>query len=145
VYFFVVGGQYNKNFYDGFYNGHPLSYVRESWSFFTYHNLKLSPTTTFVLNGFMRLRGLQQFYELGTFGQLNASLNQQFFRKKLTVTLAVQDMFFTNRYDAMINQGGIRGTVVRSNDTRRFGINLRYNFGFRPKEERKDFLKMEGE
>ncbi len=133
-YFFVFGGQYNKNFYDGYYNGQPLNYVRESWSFFTYHNLKIGSTTNLVVNGFMRLQGLYQFYELGTFGQLNASLSQQLLRKKLTLTLAVQDMFFTNRYAATIDQGGIRGNIDRSSDTRRYGLNLRYNFGIRSRE-----------
>lgn len=140
VYFFVLGGQYNKNFYDGVYNGRPLNYVRESWSFFTYHNLKLGKTTTLVVNGFMRLQGLFQFYEMATFGQLNASLNQQFLQKKLTVTLAVQDIFFTNRYLATLDQGGIRGSIDRSHDTRRLGINLRYNFGVRPKDRQSEHL-----
>jgi iron complex outermembrane receptor protein len=143
AYFFVFGGQYNKNFYDGSYNGRPLSYVRESWSFFTYHNLKIGNTTSLVVNGFMRLQGLFQFYELGTFGQLNASLNQQLFHKKLSLTLAVQDMFFTNRYYATIDQGGIRGSIDRSHDTRRYGLNLRYNFGIKPRDKSEHFMQGE--
>jgi hypothetical protein len=145
MYFFIFGGQYNLVNYDGYYNGAQLQYRRESFTFFTYHNLKLGRNTNIVVNGFMRLRGIMQFYELGTFGALNASINQNFLDKKLAVTLSVQDMFYTNRYDATINQTGIVGDVSRYNDSRRFGINLRYNFGFKKKEEAKEFPGAEGD
>jgi hypothetical protein len=82
VYFFVLGGQYNYNVYEGFYNGQPLSYKRGSWTFFTYHTLKLGKYTQVVLNGFMRYKGQVQFYELSTFGTLNLSVNRQFMEKK---------------------------------------------------------------
>jgi len=141
-YFFVLGGQYNLSNYDGVYNGAPLKYRRESWTFFTYHTLKITKTTNLVVNGFMRLNGLMQFYELGTFGMLNASLSQSFMDKKLLVTINVQDMFFSNRYDYSINQGGLEATGSRYNDSRRFGINLRYNFGIRKKEEQDNIFNM---
>lgn len=141
-YFFVLGGQYNFNNYDGMYNGERLQYRRESWTFFTYHTLKITKTTNLVVNGFMRLNGLMQFYELGTFGMLNASLSQSFMDKKLLVTISVQDMFYTNRYNYSINQGPLSATGSRYSDSQRFGINLRYNFGIRRKEEHDDMLNL---
>lgn len=143
-YFFILGGQYNFSNYDGMYNGVPLQYKRESWTFFTYHTLKITKTTNLVVNGFMRLNGLMQFYELGTFGSLNASLSQSFMDKKLLVTLSVQDMFFSNRYNYSINQGPMDATGSRYSDSRRFGINIRYNFGIRKKEEHDNFFNMGG-
>ena len=143
TYFFVLGGQYNLNNYDGLYNNEPLRYRRESWTFFTYHTLKLGKNTNFVLNGFMRLNGLMQFYELGTFGMLNASLTHHFLNKKLQVTVSAQDIFYTNQYNYSINQGSVIATGSRYNDSQRFGINLRYNFGIRAREEKKDFLNMD--
>lgn len=139
TYFGIVGGQYNLNTYDGYYNGSLLQYRRESFTFFTYQNLKLGKNTNIVLNGFMRLKGILQFYELGTFGALNMSINRNFFDRKLTVTLSAQDMLYTNRYDATIDQGGITGSINRYNDSQRFGVNVRYNFGFKPREEKKGY------
>lgn len=139
-YFFIVGGEYNISNYDGYYNGAPLNYRREMWTFYTYHHLKITKTTNFTMHGFMRLHGLMQFYELGTFGALNASISQQFFDRKLQVTLSVQDLFYTNRYNYSIDQGGIIGSGERYNDSRRFGINLRYNFGIRKKEENDNYF-----
>jgi hypothetical protein len=138
-YFFLVGGEYNVVNYDGYYSGSPLQYRRESYTFFTYHNLKLGRNTNIVVNGFMRLKGTMQFYDLGTFGALNASINRRFLDRKLIVTLSAQDIFFSNRYDADINQGGITGTISRYNDSQRFGINMRYNFGIRKKDEKNGF------
>ncbi len=138
-YFFVFGTQYNHNFYEGLYENKPLSFKRGSWVIFTYHQLKLDRLSQFTLNGFVRFKGQQQFYELGTFGSLNASINRQFFKQKLIVTLSMNDIFFSQKIDFSINQGTVDATGRRYNDSRRFGINLRYNFGIRKKEESNPF------
>lgn len=139
-YFFVVGAQYNHNFYQGVYEKNkPLSFRRGSWSLFTYQTFKISSLTQFSLNGFVRFKGQQQFYELSTFGMLNLNLTQQLLKKKLSVTVSMNDVFLTNRNEFSINQGSINAYGYRRSDTRRFGLNLRYNFGFRKKEENNMF------
>ncbi len=134
-YFFVVGAQYNHSFYEGLYNFQPLSYKRGTWTLFTYHQLKLGKLSQFTMNGFVRFKGLQQFYELGNFGSLTATINRQFFQQKLVVTLSVNDIFYTNKNDFSIDQANIKASGTRFADSRRFGINLRYNFGIKKKEE----------
>jgi outer membrane receptor protein involved in Fe transport len=134
-YFIVVGAQYNHNFYNGIYENAPLAFKRGSWSFFSYQTLKLGKLSMASINGFVRFNGQQQFYELGTFGSLNASINRQFFNKKMIVTLNVTDLFFTNNNTFSIKQGTINASGFKQADTRRVGINIRYNFGFRKKDE----------
>jgi len=134
-YFFVLGGQYNHNFYEGQYEKEPLSYKRGSWTFFTYHTFKMTKLTMLTLNGFVRLKGQLQFYELSPFGSLNFSVSQQFLKKKLTLSMSIVDMFYTNQNTFTINQGSVNANGHRKGDTRRFGLNVRYNFGFRKKEE----------
>jgi iron complex outermembrane receptor protein len=134
-YFGVVWAQYNHNFYDGAYENKPLAYKKGSWTFFTYHLLKLTPLTNLSLNGFIRLNGQQQFYELSTFGEARASLSQQLFKKKVTLSLSATDIFNTNQNEFTIDQGSTHASGVRKSDTQRFGINLRYNFGIRKKED----------
>lgn len=135
-YFFVVGAQFNYNDYKGLYENAPLSFQRGSWSFFTFHQFKLDKLTNISLNGFFRMKGQLQFYELSNFGNLNLNVNRQFFNKKLMVTLSMQDVFYTNKNNFTINQGSISAFGFRQGDTRRVGLNLRYNFGFRKREER---------
>lgn len=144
-YFAVISGQYNHNFYEGVYEGKPLSFKRGSWSFFTYHQLKLSDRSQLSMHAFVRFNGLQQFYELGTFGALWASINRQFFDKKLTATISVSDILFTNNNTFTINQGSINASGYRESDTRRFNLNLRYNFGMKKKEEKKSMFDVDGE
>jgi hypothetical protein len=134
-YFIVIGAQYNHNFYNGIYENAPLAFKRGSWSLFSYQTLKLGKLSMASINGFVRFNGQQQFYELGTFGSLNASINRQFFNKKMIVTLNVTDLFFTNNNTFGIKQGTINATGFKQSDTRRIGINIRYNFGFRKKDE----------
>lgn len=136
-YFFVVGVQFNYNHYEGFYENKPLGFKRGSWRFFTYHNLRLSPNTQLSMYGFLIKKGQLQFYELSDFGQLGMNLSQQLLNKKLTVTLNAQDLFYTNQNDFVLTQGSINATGTRRADTRRFGLNLRYNFGFRKRDENK--------
>jgi iron complex outermembrane receptor protein len=142
-YFFVLGAQYNHNFYDGSYEAKPLSYTRSTWMMFTYHTLKLDKRSAVSMNGFVRFRGLLQFTEVNTFGALNFNINRKFLKDKLTVTLAANDVFFTNKYDFAIKQGTVNAYGLRENDTRRFGINFRYNFGIRKKEENKGMFEVE--
>jgi iron complex outermembrane recepter protein len=137
-YFFVLGMQYNHNFYNGLYEGDPLTFKRGSYSFFTYHNFRLRPTTNFSFYGFVRLNGQLQFYELGNFGSLNLNVSQQFLQKKLTITAGMNDMFYTNWNTFFIEQGSLKAEGYRKADTRRFTLNFRYNFGIRKKEEKTD-------
>jgi hypothetical protein len=95
------------------------------------------------MNGFVRFNGQQQFYELSTFGEMRMSLNQQFLKKKLNVTVSVSDIFRTNTNEFQIKQGSIDAWGMRRGDTRRFGLNLRYNFGWRKKEESNNMFNVE--
>jgi hypothetical protein len=142
-YFFVIGAQYNHNFYQGLYENKPLSFKRGTWTFFTYQTLKLDKHSVITLNGFLRLKGQQQFYELGSFGALNTSINRKFLKDKLVVTLSLNDMFYSNKNDFSLKQGSVDARGTRLADTRRFGINLRYNFGIRKKEENNDVFNAE--
>ena len=139
-YFFVLGVQYNHNLYNGEYENLPLLYKRGSWTFFTFHNLKLNKLTNITLNGFVKFKGQQQFYDLATFGSLNTSINHKFLKEKLTVSLSCSDIFYTQstRFSTQVGNNNANGT--RATDSRRLGINLRYNFGFNKKEEKKNIF-----
>ena len=137
-YFFYMGAQHNLSNYSGFYQGQPLNYKRGTWTFFMYHNYKPTSSFNIAVNGFMRLRGLQNFYELKTLGQLNISLNKAVLKKKMNIILSGNDILRTNQYSFNIKQAGISATGYRLNDTRRIGLTIRYNFGIKPKEEKQE-------
>jgi len=137
-YFFYMGTQYNHSNYKGVYANQPLSYKRGTWTFFTYHNFKPSPLWNISLNGFMRLKGLQNFYEINSVGQLNLSINRSFLKKKMNVILSFNDMFYSNKYNFKIDQPTILASGQRFTDTRRVGLTVRYNFGIKPKEDKQD-------
>jgi hypothetical protein len=133
-YFFVMGAQYNYNIYDGTYEGKPLSFKKGTWTFFTYQTFEIDKRSVITLNGFIRLRGQQMLYELDPFGSLNTSVNRKFLKDKLVVTVSLSDMFATNQNSFVLKQGSVNVQGFRRSDTRRIGINLRYNFGMRKKE-----------
>ncbi len=135
-YFFALGTQYNYNEYQGVYEGEEFNFERGSWRFFTFHSLNLFRETRLTLSGFMMTSGLFNFYELETFGQLNFGLTQTFLEKRLAITFSARDVLNTMMNDFRYNQGSIFAYGNRFTDTRRFGINIRYNFGIRKNNER---------
>lgn len=137
-YFFVAGAQYNHIIHEGFYQDKPLTFSRGSWRFFTYHSLNLSRNTRITMNGFMMHKGVMNFYELDTFGQLNFNLNQSLLNKKLLISLSARDVLQTMPNYFEFNQGSIYSQGKRENDTMRFGINIRYTFGVKDKREKED-------
>lgn len=137
-YIFYAGAQYNHSNYAGQYAGRPLAYKRGTWTFFTYHNFKPSKVWAFTLNGFMRLKGLQNFYEIDPVGQLNFSVNRALLNRKMNIVLSFNDMFYTNKYTFKIDQPTINASGQRFNDTRRVGLTVRYNFGIKPKEDKNE-------
>ncbi|MEO7924407.1 MAG: TonB-dependent receptor [Chitinophagaceae bacterium] len=142
-YFFVLGAQYNHNFYEGRYENKPLSFKKGTWTFFTYQTLRIDKSSQLTLNGFLRLNGQQQFYELTTFGALNASVNRKFMKDKLVITASISDMFASNKNNFSMSQGSVTASGFRQSDTRRFGLNFRYNFGIRKKEDNNNLFNAE--
>ncbi len=142
-YFFVLGGQYSYNDYQDVFANNTAGFQRGSWTLFTYQSLKIDKKTNLTMNGFYKLKGQMQFTELENFGSLNFNLNRQFLDKKLMISLNLSDAFFTNNYQFTLNQGGINSKGSRVFDSRRFGINARYNFGIRKKEKGENMFNME--
>ncbi len=139
TYFFALGAQFNSNEYNGFYEGNPLSYQYESWRFFTFHSLKLSKQTKLNVYGFMMVNGQRGFYELDNFGSLNLGLSHTMMNQKLNITLNARDIFRTMVIGYSINQSRINSLGDRYTDNRRFGFNIRYNFGVGKKEHSNGF------
>lgn len=137
TYFGIVGATYNYQIYKGLYQGENLDFRRGSWTIFTYHELKFNKTTFMSANGFIRIKGVQNFYELQNIGELSLSLNKKFPKQKLQVILTVNDIFHTFRPDFELKVGGISASGQRSNDTQRVGVTVRYNFGVETNKSKK--------
>jgi hypothetical protein len=57
----------------------------------------------------------------------------------------MNDIFYTNQNDFTINQGSVNAFGSRRSDSKRVGINVRYNFGIKKKEESNDMFNVEGQ
>lgn len=138
-YTFYVSAQLNYNTYNGTYEGRPLDFKNKSWNFFTYHEYRFNRNTMVNVFGFMQLHGMYQFTSLSDFGSLNFSFVQKLYQQRLVLNFSIRDVFFTSNNKFSIKQGSVNGSGERISDTRRLGINLRYNFGMKKKEEQKMF------
>lgn len=95
------------------------------------------------MNGFMMVNGQRGFYELNDFGSLNFGITQTLMKKKLTITINARDVLRTMVTEFELNQGAINSSGNRYSDNKRFGINIRYNFGLGKKSERKGLDRFE--
>ncbi len=136
-YFFYVGTQLNVMNYNGKYNGAPFTYHKSSWNIFMFQNYKPTPTFNISLNGWMRIAGVYNFFETKTFGTLNISANKSILKKKLNIILSVNDLLRTNKFMFDINVPNFVANGQQYTDTRRVGIALKYNFGLKPKPEKR--------
>ena len=136
-YFFYIGGVYNYNEYRGFFQSQPFNYNIGGITLFTFHEVKLTPTFIFNTQAFFRSRALQNFYELKNFGGMVVSFNKSLLKRKANMILSVNDVFRTNYNRFNFSRNGQNVEGIRRNDTRRVGVTLRYNFGVKAKEERK--------
>ena len=137
-YFFYIGGLYNYNEYRGVFQNESFNYNRGSFTFFTFHEYKFTKSFTCNLQAFLRSKGLQNFYELNTFGGIFVSANKSVMKRKANIILSVNDVLQTNRVAFQFNRNNQLIDGKRINDTRRLGITFRYNIGAKPKEEKKN-------
>ncbi len=144
-YFFALGAQYNYNMFEGLYENQPLKYSHESWRLFTFHSLTLWKHTRINLFGFMMINGQQGFYSLKNFGQLNITLSQTLFNDKVSISINARDILHTMVTKFELSQGSINTTGDRYTDNQRFGINIRYNFGMKRKEDKRGFQPYQNE
>jgi iron complex outermembrane recepter protein len=139
-YFMYAGVQFNYIQYTGQYQGFPLNFSHDSWTFFTGHDFKATPTLKFNLNAWMYVNGFRSFNELKTLGQVNMSITKTLMDKKLSIILSGNDVLRTNKSVFHLQQGDILVNGTRTQDTRRIALTLRYNFGITPKEEKKELF-----
>ncbi|MCX6293177.1 MAG: outer membrane beta-barrel protein, partial [Sphingobacteriales bacterium] len=115
-----------------------FNYNRGSFTFFTFHEYKFTKSFTFNLQAFLRSKALQNFYELNTFGGMVVSANKSMLKRKANLILSVNDVLQTNRVVFQFDRNNQNINGKRINDTRKIGITFRYNFGLKPKEEKKN-------
>jgi iron complex outermembrane recepter protein len=141
-YFFAVGAQFNRNHYTGEYENQPMTFKKDMWRFFTFHSLSFTKRTRLTMSGFLMHNGHQQFYELKTFGQLNLGLSHSMLDRKLQITLNARDVLRTMTTHFELNQGTQPMNGYRYMDNQRIGINIRYNFGIRKRDEQRPMLQL---
>ena len=136
-YFFYAGTQMNLINYKGQYDGVPFTFKKSSFLFFMFQNYKPTTTLTLSLNAFMRVNTVINFFELEPFGGITLSANKSIWNKKMNIILTVNDILHTNINTFIIKQPNFVADGFRYADTRRIGIALKYNFGLKPRVEKR--------
>ncbi|REC42372.1 outer membrane beta-barrel family protein [Chryseobacterium pennipullorum] len=91
--------------------------------------LNSSKTAFFSVNYGLQLPGRYQIFQISTLHILDVSMKFLFLDKKLTLTIAGQDLLNRQRPTITYESNGVKTDFQRYGDTRGFRISLAYKFG----------------
>jgi len=104
-------------------------------SFGIYNDLVLnkSKTAFFNISYFYVTKGTSNLDKNTAFDQLNIALKLLFWKEKVKVTIAGNDLLSSNRPEYTSVTNGIKNSFKNYTDNRDFRISISYNFGGTPK------------
>lgn len=114
------------------YSGHGIQYYM-----FLTNQISLPKNYKIEVHGQYLMNGNVVVYSNSPRWALNIAVKKSFFNKKLDLTIGMNDIFFTLPNQNKANYLNIDSYVYSSFDTRRFKINLSYNFGKVKVQQRK--------
>ncbi|KAB2859307.1 MAG: TonB-dependent receptor [Flavobacteriales bacterium] len=95
--------------------------------------LNKNKTILFNISYFYATKGVSNLDRNNAFDQLDVALKLLFWKEKLKITFAGNDLFSSNRQEYISTTNGIKNSFVNYQDYRTFRITLSYNFGGTPK------------
>ncbi|MNV04112.1 TonB dependent receptor [compost metagenome] len=103
------------------------------WNTYFYSNndftLNKSKTLIASINYGLQLPGRYQIFQISTFQMLDISIQALFFKKKLTLGFACQDLLNGQRSVISFYSNSVKTTVQNYNDSRAFRVSFSYKFG----------------
>ncbi len=127
--FFNVSGSYKQN-KATYPNGNQIDLDAWSYNIYQQHTITLPRGFTGEVSGWFSGPGIWGgVFEYDTSWSLNAGLQKKFLADKLSVKLAVQDIFRQAYWSGQSDFGGLLNFGQGDWDSRRGSISLTYNFG----------------
>lgn len=89
---------------------------------------KLGKTTSAEVSGFYRTGGLDGVLGFKPMGMVSVGFSQQVLKNKGSIRLNVRDLFFTQRFRAVIKYGNVDTQFQSINDSRTVNLSFTYRF-----------------
>lgn len=106
------------------------SVTQETLNVYGQNNFKLPAGLNLEISGWYNSPSVWGgTFRTKSIGSLDAAIQKQFFKKKLTARLAVSDIFYTSPWYGITKVSGFRNQANGGNDSRQLRFNLSYNFG----------------
>ncbi len=106
------------------------SVTQETLNLYGQNNFKLPAGFNLEISGWYNSPSVWGgTFRTKSIGSLDAAIQKQFLKKKLTARLAVSDIFYTSTWYGITNVSGFRNQANGGNDSRQVRFNLSYNFG----------------
>ena len=123
------GNQAIYNAYNADYRG--FTYKADRWHWLAYWGVtaKLPADIKVEINGFYMTKFLEEFLTIGSLGGLNIGASKTFWDKRGRLSLNVNDIFYTQKSNAVIDIQGIKVNFSQRQYSRNARVTFNYTFG----------------
>jgi outer membrane receptor protein involved in Fe transport len=123
------GNQAIYNHYKADYLG--ATFDRGKWNWLAYWQVAYKPTEdwNFEISGFYMTKFLEEFITIDRISALNFGINRTFWNKKARITLNINDIFYSQKTNALIQYQEINVKFRQLEETRNIRLAFRYSFG----------------
>lgn len=115
--------------YSGYLANTNLDASRVSFNFNSVNTIIIDAATSLEITGDYESRTYYGFLDVGSFWFINAGAQRLLWHKKASLKINVNDIFFTNRTNAVTRLTGYGETFIQKRDTRVATITFTYKFG----------------
>jgi len=119
----TVQGGYLINTSGEFVNEGPVFFAQLN------NNFTITPSLSAEITGFYQSKARMAYFVMQPRGNFSIGLRQMLLKNKMTLSLTVNDIFYTTKERVSAQYENVNNSLFLRNDTRYANLTLRYNFG----------------
>jgi hypothetical protein len=129
----LIDGFGGNQFIHNAYNAEYLDerYQRSKWNWLAYAQVNVNLPADFKIEfgGWYMTKFLEEFFDIGAMGGLNAGISKTVMDKRGRITLSFSDILYSQKQDVHIDYSNIVVNFLQRNETRNARLTFSYRFG----------------
>lgn len=131
--------------YNGYYEKTPITIHQNNFTYYNNTTYNFKNGITVEASGFYNRGMLYGLFRIGEMWAVNAGIQKQFLRKKLSAKINFNDIFRTQVSSFTFKQSNVDLNARQLTDTRAIAVSLVYKFGIAPRKANRSQSSIEAE
>lgn len=123
------GNQFIYNKYDATYLDTRFTRTKWNWLAYAQINLVLPANFKIELGGWYMTKFLEEFFDIGAMGALNAGISKSFLDQRAKLTLSANDLLYTQISRISVDFADVLVQFNQRNESRNVRLSFSYQFG----------------